>query len=79
MRVDEISVNENSSDEELVVNINIGVTKCPAAGNVLKKTKCLAVENFHATPATYVPKGSFKLLKSIRCLLRNVKRLQKLI
>ena len=78
MRVDEISVNENSSDEELVVNINIGVTKCPAAGNVLKKTKCLAVKNFHATPA-YVPKGSFKLLKSIRCLLRNVKRLQKLI
>ena len=33
---DEISVNENSPDEELFVNINMGVTKCPAAGHGLK-------------------------------------------
>lgn len=33
VKVDEISVNENSPDEKLVVDINMGVTKCPAAGH----------------------------------------------
>ena len=29
-------MNENSPDEKLVVDINMGVTKCPAAGHGLK-------------------------------------------
>ena len=40
------------------------------AGHGLKWTKCPAVKNFIKMPL----KGSFKLLESIRCLHRNIKR-----
>ena len=52
------------------------VTECLAAEHGLK----LNTRNARQSKIfTQLPKGSFKLLKSIRCLLRNVKGFKKLV
>ena len=53
------------------------VTECLAAGHGLKLNRRNAPKSKIFTQLP--PKGSFKLLKSIRCLLRNVKGFKKLV
>ena len=64
---------ENKFKTELFEN---AMTKCLAAGHGPKKTKCPAVAEFFTE---FPPKlRFFKLLRNIRCLLRNVTGFQKL-